>query len=69
MRWQDEALCAEIGGDLWFPDKGESTTGAKFVCRRCPVRVPCAEAGRDERFGIWGGTSEIQRKRGRKEAS
>ena len=66
-RWQDQALCAQIGGDLWFPDKGEPTAGVKFVCRRCPVRAPCAEAGRDEQFGIWGGLSVTERRRMRRE--
>jgi len=60
-------LCAEIDPDLFFPDKGESTAGAKFVCRRCPVRQPCAEAGRYERFGVWGGLTPDERRQQRKE--
>jgi len=66
--WQDKALCAEVGGDLWFPEKGESTREAKAVCRACPVRAEClADAvERGERFGIWGGVSERQRVRMRR---
>jgi WhiB family redox-sensing transcriptional regulator len=66
LAWQDQGLCAEIGGDeLWFPEKGGSTAAAKRVCRSCPVRSECLEyaLANDERFGIWGGLSERERRR------
>lgn len=64
-RWQDDALCAQVGDDFWFPDKGGSTREAKGVCGRCPVRAECLEyaLANDERFGVWGGMSERERRR------
>ena len=58
--WMSHGLCAEVDPDLWFPETGESNREAKAVCRRCPVRDDCLDyaLAHDERFGIWGGTSE-----------
>lgn len=63
--WMVDALCAQIGADEWFPDKGESNTVAKLTCRRCPVRSECLEYAldHDERHGIWGGLSERERRK------
>lgn len=63
--WQDDALCAEIGGDTWYPDKGGSTKEAKKICLECPVRAECLQYAldHDERFGIWGGKSERERRK------
>lgn len=65
LSWQDRALCAEVGGDEWFPEKGGSTREAKRVCRACPVKMACLDYAleNDERFGIWGGMSERERRR------
>lgn len=62
--WADQALCAETDPEAFFPDKGGSTRNAKKVCRTCPVRGECLQAAldRDERFGIWGGFSERERR-------
>jgi WhiB family transcriptional regulator, redox-sensing transcriptional regulator len=67
-RWQDDALCAQVGGDTWFPEKGGSTRDAKRICQNCPVRAECLEyaLAHDERFGIWGGMSERERRRQKK---
>lgn len=65
LRWQDRGRCAEVDGDLFFPEKGGSTRQAKQVCRSCEVRAECLEYAleHDERFGIWGGFSERERRR------
>lgn len=34
-RWEG-ALCTQVGGDLWFPERGESTREAVAICNRCP---------------------------------
>lgn len=64
--WQDDALCAQIGGDeTWFPDKGGSPRAAKRMCARCDVRPECLEtalANREE-YGVYGGTTAAERKR------
>ena len=62
--WQDQALCAQTDPEAFFPEKGGSTREAKKVCRGCEVRMECLEYAleHDERFGIWGGMSERQRR-------
>ena len=63
--WQDRALCAQTDPEAFFPEKGGSTREAKKVCRGCEVRAECLEYAleNDERFGIWGGLSERERRR------
>ena len=56
------------GGVL--PGKGRIDPEAKRVCRSCDVRAECLEYAleHDERFGIWGGMSERERRRLKREA-
>jgi WhiB family redox-sensing transcriptional regulator len=63
--WRLDALCAETDPEAFFPDQGGSTREAKRVCGGCAVRTECLEAAlaNDERFGIWGGLSERERRR------
>lgn len=63
--WQERALCAQTDPEAFFPEKGGSTREAKRVCAACEVRAQCLEAAlrNDERFGIWGGLSERERRR------
>ena len=65
LSWQDQAVCAQTDPEAFFPEKGGSTREAKRVCRSCPVRAECLEyaLANDERFGIWGGLSERERRR------
>lgn len=62
--WQDLALCAETDPEMFFPEKGGSTREAKRVCAACEVRAECLgyALDHDERFGIWGGMSERERR-------
>lgn len=60
-----QALCRQVDqGELFFPEKGGTTAPAKQVCAMCPVRAECLQYAldRDERFGIWGGKSERERR-------
>ena len=61
--WQDDAACAEIGTDLWFPEQGTLAAGreAKRICGECPVRAQCFETFKSEEFGIFGGTTAWER--------
>ena len=70
LGWQDRALCAQTDPEAFFPEKGGSTREAKKVCRGCEVRAECLEFAleKDERFGIWGGMSERERRRLKREA-
>ena len=63
--WRLDALCAETDPEAFFPEKGGSTREAKRVCTGCSVRAECLESAltNDERFGIWGGLSERERRR------
>jgi WhiB family redox-sensing transcriptional regulator len=63
--WRLDALCAETDPEAFFPEKGGSTREAKRVCTGCHVRAQCLEfaLANDERFGIWGGLSERERRR------
>jgi WhiB family redox-sensing transcriptional regulator len=63
--WRDLALCAETDPEAFFPDRGEPSQPAKRVCRRCEVRAECLQYALDhgERFGIWGGLSERERRK------
>jgi WhiB family redox-sensing transcriptional regulator len=65
LAWQDRALCAQTDPEAFFPEKGGSTREAKRVCTGCEVRGECLEyaLAHDERFGIWGGLSERERRR------
>ncbi len=68
--WQERALCAQTDPEAFFPEKGGSTREAKRVCLGCEVRAECLEYAleHDERFGIWGGLSERERRRLKKQA-
>jgi WhiB family redox-sensing transcriptional regulator len=70
LMWQERALCAQTDPEAFFPEKGGSTREAKKVCLGCDVRGDCLEyaLAHDERFGIWGGLSERERRRLKKEA-
>jgi WhiB family redox-sensing transcriptional regulator len=68
-RWQEEANCLGVDPDLFFPERGASTREAKSVCRGCEVRSECLEyaLAHGEKFGIWGGLSERERRRVRRQ--
>ena len=70
LAWQTDALCAQTDPEAFFPEKGGSTREAKKVCARCEVRAECLEyaLAHDERFGIWGGLSERERRKLKKRA-
>ena len=67
--WGDDAACADADPDLFFPI---GTTGpaldqideAKRICQACPVRKRCLawalEVGAAS--GIWGGTTDDERR-------
>jgi WhiB family transcriptional regulator, redox-sensing transcriptional regulator len=71
LRWQERALCAQTDPEAFFPEKGGSTREAKRICTTCAVRSECLEyaLGNDERFGIWGGLSERERRRLKRKVS
>ena len=69
LSWQERSLCAQTDPEAFFPEKGGSTREAKRICSGCEVRAECLEyaLANDERFGIWGGLSERERRRVRRQ--
>ena len=67
--WQDDARCAEVGVEIFFPGKGGSTLDAKNMCEGCDVVLQCLkyqmdyEAENDGYYGIFGGLSERERRK------
>jgi WhiB family transcriptional regulator, redox-sensing transcriptional regulator len=67
--WRSQALCRDTDPELFFPI---GTTGAALVqieqardvCRQCPVQADCLEFAlrTNQDSGIWGGTSEEERR-------
>lgn len=65
----DEARCREVGGEIFFPENGENSANARAVCAACPVRAACLDHALALEAssvwtvsGIWGGTSEKERR-------
>jgi WhiB family redox-sensing transcriptional regulator len=71
LDWQVMARCSEVDPEIFFPERGGSSKAARSVCAQCNVRSQCLEyaLNNKEQFGIWGGTSERERRRLRKERS
>lgn len=64
--WMIDGLCAQVDPEIFFPDKGGTTTPARSICNAgCPVKAECLAYAleRGERFGIWGGLSERERRK------
>jgi WhiB family redox-sensing transcriptional regulator len=65
LDWQADGLCAQTDPEAFYPDKGGTAVPARSVCFACDVRRECLEyaLANNERYGIWGGTSERERRR------
>src|SRR3954452_15981250 len=72
--WRAGAACRDTDPDLFFP---VGTTGpaieqieaAKAVCRECEAQTACLEfaLATNQDTGVWGGTSEEERRKLRKQ--
>lgn len=69
--WKKRAVCAQTDPEAFFPEKGGSTKEAKRVCQGCEVTAECLKYAlkNDERFGVWGGLSERERRQLKKAAA
>lgn len=65
MDWQVRAACRTEPIEHFYSAEPEAVRAAIGLCRRCPVRMTCLEAAvsRGEWFGVWGGTTERERRR------
>lgn len=65
-RWKSQALCAQVGGDSFHPDRGgrAAVAKAKSICLQCDVRVQCLEWALDigDPHGVWGGLTADERR-------
>jgi len=63
LQWQDDAMCAQVGTEMFFPEKGGSTREAKKICAACPVVAECLAYAIEIEVGpgIWGGLSQRER--------
>jgi WhiB family redox-sensing transcriptional regulator len=71
LAFMNQGACNSTDPDLFFPGRGESTAEAKRICQGCPVRQECLDYAMTppfERFGIWGGLSERERRRIRRQS-
>lgn len=69
--WQENAACLDADPDLFFPERGSPGDSAKRVCVTCSVRLECLEyaLANGERYGIWGGLTERERTRLRRQSN
>ncbi len=69
--WKADALCAETDPEAFFPEKGDKPYAALRICQRCAVQKECLQYAveNNERYGVWGGTTEKQRQELRRHRS
>ena len=69
MAWSAYGSCASEDPELFFPEPGADTSEARAICRSCPVRRMCLDYAIEthQKFGIWGGMTENQRRRLRRD--
>lgn len=62
--WRARAACLQTDPDTFFPEKGGRPTEAKKICKTCLVKEQCLqEAFAGDEYGIWGGTTETERRK------
>jgi WhiB family transcriptional regulator, redox-sensing transcriptional regulator len=73
--WREQGACLSANPDLFFPISSRGASAgqiarAKGICAGCPVREPCLSfaLSTQQQFGIWGGTTEDERKKMRRRA-
>lgn len=72
LAWQREASCRGLGVTesqaMFFPARGESVEAARAICDGCPVTGECLDFALENHcIGVWGGTTERQRRTLRRE--
>lgn len=64
--WRQRALCRGTEPELFFPEKGDSkgVEEVRAICHACPVEETCLEFAlvTHETHGVWGGTTERERR-------
>jgi WhiB family redox-sensing transcriptional regulator len=73
LDWQEQGACSGMESWVFFPEERGNATQvqwAKRICRNCPVLETCRNwaLSHGEKFGVWGGLSERERREILKEA-
>jgi WhiB family redox-sensing transcriptional regulator len=65
MTWRRQAACRDTDTGLFFPESDDDAAAALSLCAECPVRDACLEFAltTNQADGIWGGTTETERRR------
>jgi WhiB family transcriptional regulator, redox-sensing transcriptional regulator len=64
-KWMDRGACRRMGTRTFFLELGDrSADEARAICRRCPVQGECLQSALADRelVGVWGGTTERERR-------
>jgi WhiB family redox-sensing transcriptional regulator len=63
--WMSLGLCSQTDAETFFPVPGASPAKAKQICAGCLVRTECLAYALDSDIshGVWGGTTEMERRR------
>ena len=63
--WAVFAACRDANPDLFFATTRDEVEAALALCDICTVREDCLEYALEarERFGIWGGSTDKQRRK------
>lgn len=63
--WMEDAICKNYPPAVFFPEDGVGVDRARRICIGCPVVKECLEYALAEHInhGVWGGTSERERRR------
>ena len=63
--WQERSACYGIDPDVFFPISEEEAGPALAFCSACTIRDECLSWAlkNGERYGVWGGLTEQQRRR------
>ncbi len=69
LGWREDAECRDLDPNLFFPvgvtgPAVDQIAAAKGICAACPVQHNCLEFAitTNQEFGVWGGTSEDERR-------
>lgn len=73
LSWMTDAACKGVypknpeDPDIFFPEQGKSAEWARAICADCPVKAQCLEYGLWDSEGVFGGSTDAERRALRKE--
>ncbi len=65
QEWWGDASCVGMDPNIFFPLKGKTAREAKEICEGCAAQSRCLDWAleTDQKYGVWGGASERERRR------